>query len=348
MLDMDEKILELYEKYESCREVAEQIGINGETVRRALIKHGVPRTHRHPKPLPKRACKKVEIDVEEAAKMYADGMTLTDIGNMFECNYQTVRRRLSAAGVEMRHRGPNNKVEIDANELYRLRCEGISTEQIAKEFNTTRDVIVKRCIEYGIVTGKGNVLLKPVTSICGECGEVFETCKRDALYCSRACQNKHSSRLRDDRKRTNTDGSIENISLREVYERDSGICHICGGMTDWSDFTIDDDGNFIAGSLYPSRDHVVPLSKGGEHTLSNVKLAHFWCNSVSGDKIEKVGLHDPDGGRYEERHAPGTAQGARAGDSGLHRHGRRVAQHGAARQAVPRDDPRDRRAGGRR
>jgi len=44
-----------------------------------------------------------------------------------------------------------------------------------------------------------------------------------------------------------------------------------------------DGDTFIAGNMYPSIDHVVPLSRGGLHEWGNVKLAHRICNSIKKD-----------------------------------------------------------------
>jgi len=42
---------------------------------------------------------------------------------------------------------------------------------------------------------------------------------------------------------------------------------------------------FIVGLEYPSLDHVIPLSKGGEHSMSNARLAHTYCNSIKSDQV---------------------------------------------------------------
>lgn len=64
------------------------------------------------------------------------------------------------------------------------------------------------------------------------------------------------------------------ILSADVYERDGWVCGLC-------DLSVD-------GSLaYPepfsaSLDHIIPLSKGGHHTLDNVQLAHLQCNVRKG------------------------------------------------------------------
>ena len=68
------------------------------------------------------------------------------------------------------------------------------------------------------------------------------------------------------------------VNLRKLYDRDGGICALCGKPTDWAD--VYDDH---VGGLYPSIDHIRPLSKGGAHTWENVQLAHCYCNSIKSD-----------------------------------------------------------------
>jgi 5-methylcytosine-specific restriction endonuclease McrA len=60
---------------------------------------------------------------------------------------------------------------------------------------------------------------------------------------------------------------VEKIDRRYVYERDGGKCHICCRSVSSKRFSLD---------------HLVPLSRGGNHTLDNVRLAHIPCNSRRG------------------------------------------------------------------
>jgi 5-methylcytosine-specific restriction endonuclease McrA len=131
---------------------------------------------------------------------------------------------------------------------------------------------------------KTKVKLKEIT--CKECGDLFNTDKPNNIYCSIQCKNKRNNRqkyIREIRKRTN--GFIDNdITLMKLYERDNGICQICGEKCDNYDFkTINDV--FITGNNYPSIDHVYPISKGGSHTWDNIQLAHRICNSIKSDNV---------------------------------------------------------------
>lgn len=126
---------------------------------------------------------------------------------------------------------------------------------------------------------------------CRNCGKEFWTqFKGNKVFCSDECRRKyarHNSRVyRRTRKMLIHDAMVDNdITLPKLIERDHGICQICGGQVDTDDYSYDDNGNFIVGHDYPSIDHVVPLSKGGKHSWSNVQLAHCYCNTLKNDNI---------------------------------------------------------------
>lgn len=63
------------------------------------------------------------------------------------------------------------------------------------------------------------------------------------------------------------DAWVEDVDRQAVYERDGGKCHICGGVVSRDDFNLD---------------HLIPLSRGGEHSYQNVALAHPRCNFSRG------------------------------------------------------------------
>ena len=75
----------------------------------------------------------------------------------------------------------------------------------------------------------------------------------------------------------------KDITLKKLYDRDKGICKLCGIKCDWTDIKINDN-NSIVGGAYPSIDHIKPISRGGSHTWDNVQLAHHRCNSIKKDK----------------------------------------------------------------
>jgi hypothetical protein len=63
--------------------------------------------------------------------------------------------------------------------------------------------------------------------------------------------------------------TIAKVSYPAIWERDGGICYLCGQPIDRSDVHFD---------------HVIPLSKGGTHTEDNIRATHSRCNLSKSDK----------------------------------------------------------------
>ena len=145
------------------------------------------------------------------------------------------------------------------------------------------------------------------SGVCEICGkeytvrEYVESCglkmARDGGVCSIECRRiklnrawRESKKPRgvndNDRHRAKKYGCAydPSITLKKLVERDGLRCAICGGMCDWDDRTW--NGN--CGPTYPSKDHIIPLAKGGTHTWDNMQVAHVICNSRKGDRLEAV------------------------------------------------------------
>lgn len=75
-----------------------------------------------------------------------------------------------------------------------------------------------------------------------------------------------SSRYRAGKRRA----AVEPVDFAAILNRDGFTCHICLGQVDPSDLHFD---------------HVVPLSRGGAHSMENVKVAHSTCNLSKGTRL---------------------------------------------------------------
>jgi len=83
-------------------------------------------------------------------------------------------------------------------------------------------------------------------------------------------------RIDKPQKPNNPAPSIQNTKYRmAIFKRDNYVCHICGESTEIS--TNSNDSNF------PTVDHLIPQSKGGNHYPSNLKTACSRCNKGRGD-----------------------------------------------------------------
>lgn len=70
---------------------------------------------------------------------------------------------------------------------------------------------------------------------------------------------------------------VEDVSLADLFERDKGLCQLCGYelsmMTKWPH------------PRTPTRDHRIPLTKGGTHERSNLQLACAECNIRKSNRV---------------------------------------------------------------
>ena len=226
----------------------------------------------------------LDLDVEEMKRLYAEGKSTTEIGEMLGCSYMTVRRRLVAEGVDVHKRG---FAEQKSDEVIALYKQGISAMQIDQLFGWSNGVTSGFLRKIGLTRGKkGKYSVIPIKRICRDCGAEFETHNPDKFFCSKACGHRNRGTKKTDIRRIRSHRAYKaNIPLRKLYERDGGVCYICGCKTDFDDYTVNSDGYRIMGNTYPTRDHVIPLAKGGAHSWDNVKLACFLCNARKGEKL---------------------------------------------------------------
>lgn len=118
---------------------------------------------------------------------------------------------------------------------------------------------------------------------CGECGQPFDPVRIHARYCSRDCAQRAYRRGVDwrdknHRRRATMAGvDAERIESRAILDRDKWVCQLCRDpiprAASWPD------------PLSPSLDHVIPISKGGTHTVANLQAAHLSCNCKKGDRF---------------------------------------------------------------
>ena len=104
--------------------------------------------------------------------------------------------------------------------------------------------------------------------ICPHCGSVVpETMRSHAVYCSRKCLHAAHSATTKARMKIMVGGDVKRIPRAYIIERDSGRCHLCRKKCRPSEIHLD---------------HVIPLSKGGTHTLENLRVACAKCNMAKG------------------------------------------------------------------
>lgn len=116
--------------------------------------------------------------------------------------------------------------------------------------------------------------------ICPYCGEGLpedEECPcqavgdgLDDLDPARAAKRQQDRRRRDQMRAA---GPVESFTAAEIGNRDAWLCGICQDTA-----RPVDPGPGAPRALSPSVDHIVPVSGGGQHARTNVRITHLWCN----------------------------------------------------------------------
>lgn len=94
--------------------------------------------------------------------------------------------------------------------------------------------------------------------------------KSQKLY-SKTVKGKTSGQKKSHKRRVLKIGAtIEQFSPIEIFQRDKYICQLCGIKTrpDYKN----------TNNKYPHLDHIIPLSKGGEHSVKNTQCLCRRCN----------------------------------------------------------------------
>lgn len=162
---------------------------------------------------------------------------------------ETVARAVRRTGIKLNGTKHNGKVQpqrkISDAQLFEA-AKTKTTREISIEFDMSEEQVYRRAKKLGLCINS--------------CGSGGHWRRRASRYgCSEF----------DDA-----------ITLKALVKRDNGICKICGKPTNESDIT-----NGHIGRLYPTLDHIIPLSKGGTHTWDNVQLAHMSCNAGKRDRL---------------------------------------------------------------
>jgi 5-methylcytosine-specific restriction endonuclease McrA len=63
---------------------------------------------------------------------------------------------------------------------------------------------------------------------------------------------------------------VERVYRSVVFKRDKGICGICHKKVDPAKWHLD---------------HIIPISRGGEHSYANVQVSHPFCNTSKGARL---------------------------------------------------------------
>lgn len=112
--------------------------------------------------------------------------------------------------------------------------------------------------------------------VCPECGQTFITKSSASNFCSKTCSLKFARKRKKNKTKFEA-GISEIISLKNVFQREKGICYLCGGVCDFQDINL--KGDFISpGNTFPVIDFI-----SNEQSMANAKLAHYYCKKEKQD-----------------------------------------------------------------
>ena len=269
----DEIVEQLKSGY-SVKSIAKRYGVAAESVRRIRDSIGIERALNNQWGDYSERLARAICVIEKHTPMfeYVGGFTDTDSPIDLRCKVCGTVKRVSMITVrkgkvecavcrkletEKRQQARRNE---EANER-KERQEAKARERLLKRIDKAEQTILRFC----------------------SCGALLANNLSD--YCP-VCQKRIANKRKEISRRVKIKNALidSDITVQEVFRRDGGRCWLCGEQCDPEDF-IERDGTVICGDLYPSIDHVIPLSKGGEHSWANVKLAHRRCNYLKSDSM---------------------------------------------------------------
>lgn len=132
---------------------------------------------------------------------------------------------------------------------------------------------------------------KPRVKHCRDCADVVERSKQRCERCRVKAREITLARVRATpgyqatkrkakawRRAVERGCEAERFDPFEIFERDKWRCHLCGCKTLQSLRGTSQD-------RAPELDHIIPLSKGGQHTRANTACSCRKCNGAKGDRL---------------------------------------------------------------
>ena len=136
----------------------------------------------------------------------------------------------------------------------------------------------------GYIRSKGELIVK-----LGEPIIVNSEYEPVDIYGNRKLQKSTLEKIHAETPKKTQRQRMPKLLRHAVYEKDKGVCQICGKQLDIDNFTVD---------------HVVPLNRGGLDDLSNYRCLCERCNQWKGDSLdsELVTMLGDVGSRYIYMH----------------------------------------------
>ena len=273
---MDEsKVIELYQKYDTCRQVAEVLGTNNEAVRRVLIKHGIKRTGNRPskqrktdKRMPSNCrttyCGALVVMLRENL-----GLPTGHISAETGIPTGSVVNILNRKRPDLKMRRCQRLKDETIAAIERDYMTEASAREIGEKYGIKESTVTYLMRKRGHVRGKGGGAVRAaniarrnraIAKILSECGNIDNA---DVLNSESRREILMSCRKRD-----------YGITWKALAKHNGSMkCEVCG-----VECNPDDKAWGSFGPTHPSVDHIVRICDGGEDTWENTRLACMKCN----------------------------------------------------------------------
>lgn len=93
------------------------------------------------------------------------------------------------------------------------------------------------------------------------------------MAAANAARNSYLARARS---RGVPDATADLVDVESLKAESGGFCALCGIELDWDEVWPSD--------FYPTIDHILPISRGGQHVRENLQWTHWACNLRKSDK----------------------------------------------------------------
>lgn len=117
---------------------------------------------------------------------------------------------------------------------------------------------------------------------CAWCKESFTPMHLSSVYCTKKCSRRAGRANNPSRQARKAlirgSAHVERFSPLDVLERDGWACKLCGIDTPKS---LRGTTNHNA----PELDHIIPIAKGGPHSISNTQCLCRSCNALKSDLL---------------------------------------------------------------
>lgn len=264
-------------------DIAKKIGTSKEMVERVCRENGLGYSEEERKRIYlnsakyNKSCYKPSVNWQERVDKYYNGSGRAEVLSVDRANDGESRltikcttcgnvRTLFSSTLRHSHNGYCDicrKVETEKRKLNERLDRQEAKEREKRHNRKIIQLSLPTCLKCGVIVAKPHT--------------VCEICRHET--------KKENYRRKDIRRRSKLlkVRRDRDITLKKLYDRDNGICYLCGKVCDFNDSKYV-DGAFVVGKDYPTVEHIKPISLGGSDTWDNIKLACLYCNSKKGNR----------------------------------------------------------------